>query len=72
MVDDTEHEALLELLRHSDRLIWLMAKEAGGKVTISSATEAAHDPTRAMLMYGCDADQRLTIEAVECVSVRGT
>ncbi|MFL9503091.1 hypothetical protein ACJMQP_23790 [Rhodopseudomonas palustris] len=57
--------SMLELLRYNDRLIWMMAKEAGGKVTISSTTEAAYDPTRAMLIYGCGADQRQTIEAVE-------
>uniref|UniRef100_E6VQ18 Uncharacterized protein n=1 Tax=Rhodopseudomonas palustris (strain DX-1) TaxID=652103 RepID=E6VQ18_RHOPX len=64
MSSDTEHE-LLELLRHNDRLIWMMAKEADGKVTISSATEAAYGPTRAMLIYGCDTSHGQTIEAVE-------
>lgn len=61
-VDRTPDEALLELLRKCSKLIWMMATEAGGKVTISAATEAACDVTMAAMVYGRDAVGKMTIE----------
>jgi hypothetical protein len=55
-VDRAYHEALLEVLRQNDRLIWFMAKQAGGKVTIDAATLAAYDERTAFVMHGHDPD----------------
>jgi len=60
------HEAVLVLLRKCDKLIWMMAAEAGGKVIISSATEANHNPSTARLRYGQAAGGEMTIEVIAC------
>ena len=62
------HEAVLTLLRKCDKLIWMMATEAGGKVTISSATEAGHDPANARLRYGHAIGGEMTVEVIACAN----
>lgn len=63
-VNPAQHEALIELLRKCDKLIWMMATEAGGKIIISAATDAAYDPAAAMMVYGHEAGGGTTVEAI--------
>lgn len=64
-INGADYEALLNLLRECDRLIWMIVKEAGGKVAVSVATEATYSPTLARMVYGRDPDGGTTVEIID-------
>lgn len=64
--EQADHATLLRLVRLGDQIIWLLVKQAGGKVTIDRTTLDDFNPAKATLVYGSDpVSGGSTIEAIE-------